>query len=115
MGRFFLTQPAVEKEAREAASHGWHLQEASEETMRRELEQVVPRASVETMLGEEAALAEVLSQWRDLMDRGDAEVAANADVILKFLWFCLYRRGEGVRDSVVATLDRLLLQMINNE
>ena len=115
MGRFFLEQSAAAKEAREAASQGWQLEEASEATMRRELEEVAPRVSVEELLGDEATLAEALVQWREMMDRDDPEVAANVDVILKFLWFCLYRRGEGVRDSVVATLDRLLLQMINNE
>lgn len=115
VGRFFLEQPAVAKEAREAASQGWQLEEASEATIRRELEEVAPRVSVEELLGDEATLAEALVQWREMMDRDDPEVAANVDVILKFLWFCLYRRGEGVRDSVVATLDRLLLQMINNE
>ena len=115
VGRFFLEQPAVAKEEREAASQGWRLEDASEMTMRRELETAVPRDSVEAMLRDDAVLAEVLGQWRELMDRDDVELAANVDVILKFLWFCLYRRGQGVRDAVVATLDRLLLQMINNE
>mgnify|MGYP001011828292 CR=1 FL=1 len=74
MGRFFLEQPAAAKEAREAASQGWQLEEASEATMRRELEEVAPRVSLEELLGDEAMLAEALAQWREMMDRDDPEV-----------------------------------------